>query len=139
MTTIIGIQKYDHCIIAADARTTTEKGRPYSHPIITKITKRGKYLIAGAGTTMPCDTIQHIWKPPALPPSVKDPYHFMITDIVPSMRECLKDNGWVADDKSDDYEFLFLIAVNGTIYEICKFCIKKRKISSCQFRCFPIN
>jgi len=118
MTTIIGIQKNDHCVIAADSRTTTEKGRPYSHPIITKITKRGKYVIAGAGTTMPCDTIQHIWKPPALPPSIKDPYHFMITDIVPSMRECLKDNGWVADDKSDDYEFLFLIAVNGTIYEI---------------------
>lgn len=118
MTTIIGIQEHDGCIIAADSRTTTEKGRPYSHPITTKITKRGKFLIAGAGTTQPCDIVQHIWKPPAIPTNTKDVYHFMITTVIPSMRECLRDNGFVHDEKTDEYEFLFLMAVNGTIYEV---------------------
>ena len=117
MTTIIGMQKDDHCILAADSRTTTDAGRPFSHATVTKITKKGKWLVAGAGTTMPCDTIQHIWKPPTLPVR-KDLYTFMITDVVPSIRNCLKDNGYVASTDSDDYDFLFLIAVNGTIYEI---------------------
>lgn len=118
MTTIIGIQEPDGCLIAADSRTTTEKGRPYTHPITTKITKRGKFLIAGAGTTQPCDIVQHIWKPPTIPANTKDMYHFMITTIIPSMRECLKDNGFIPSTDSDDYDFLFLIAVNGTIYEV---------------------
>lgn len=118
MTTIIGIQEHDGCIIAADSRTTTEKGRPYSHPIVTKITKRGKFLIAGAGTTQPCDIVQHIWKPPAIPANTKDTYHFMITTVIPSMRDCLKENGYVPSTDSDEYDFLFLMAVNGTIYEV---------------------
>ena len=118
MTTIIGIQYDDHAIIAADSRTTSDGGRPYSHPAVTKITKRGKFLIAGAGLTMPCDTIQHVWKPPALPTTKKDMYHFMITDVIPSMRTCLKDNGYTPEKDSGDYDFLFLIALNGVIYEI---------------------
>jgi ATP-dependent protease HslVU (ClpYQ) peptidase subunit len=118
MTTIIGLQYDDHCIIAADSRTTDDGGRPFSHPTVTKITKRGKYLIAGAGTTMPCDTIQHIWKPPTPPTSKKDLYHFMISEVVPSIRQCLKDSGYTPDKESDDYDFLFLIALHGTIFEL---------------------
>lgn len=119
MTTIIGIQKDDHCILAADSRTTTEDGHPYSHPTVVKITKRGKYLIAGAGTTLPCDAIQYVWKPP-VPPNRKDLYTFMITEVVPSIRQCLKDVGFVPTppESASDYDFLFLIAVNGTIYEL---------------------
>jgi ATP-dependent protease HslVU (ClpYQ) peptidase subunit len=117
MTTIIGIQKDDHCILAADSRTTTDTGRPYSHPTVTKITKRGKFLIAGAGTTLPCDVVQYVWKPPAIPVR-KDYYSFMITEVVPSIRACLKDNGYVPDKDAEDYDFIFLIALHGTIYEL---------------------
>ncbi len=118
MTTIIGIQKDDYCMLAADSRTTDDGGRHYSHPTVVKITKRGKYLIAGAGNTMPCDVIQYIWKPP-IPPNKQDLYSFMITEVVPSIRQCLKDSGFVpSGESSSDYDFLFLIAVNGTIYEI---------------------
>lgn len=118
MTTIIGIQADDHCLIAADSRTTSDGGRPYSHPQVAKVTKRGKFIIAGAGTVMPCDTIQHIWKPPAVPANKKDMYHFMVTDVAPSIRNCLKDNGYERSKDSDDYDFLFLIALNGVIYEM---------------------
>jgi ATP-dependent protease HslVU (ClpYQ) peptidase subunit len=117
MTTIIGIQEDNGCILAADSRTTAG-GRPYSHPIVTKISKRGKWLVAGAGDVQPCDVIQHVWKPPAIPANIKDVYHFMITTVIPNMRECLRDNGFVHDEKTDEYEFLFLMAVNGTIYEV---------------------
>ena len=82
MTTILGIQKPDHCLLIADSRVTDDGGRTYSHHAMTKITKRNKYLIAGAGTTQPCDIIQHIWKPPTpTPTSYKDLYHFMIPNF----------------------------------------------------------
>ena len=117
MTTIIGIQHDDHCIIAADSRTSADDGRPYSHPTVSKITKRGKFLIAGAGAVMPCDTIQHIWKPPVVPVR-KDLYTFMVQEIVPSIRTCLKDNGYAPEKDSDDDGFAFLFAINGVIYQI---------------------
>jgi ATP-dependent protease HslVU (ClpYQ) peptidase subunit len=117
MTTIIGIQKEDHCIIAADSRTTA-MNRPYSHPTVTKITKRGKWLIAGAGDVQPCDVIQHVWKPPALPITKRDLYSFMITDVAPSLRECIKESGYVPDKDDADAGFEFLIAINGTIYQV---------------------
>lgn len=117
MTTIIGIQQDDGCFIAADSRTTADGGRPFSHTAVTKITKRGKFLIAGAGSVMPCDTIQHLWKPPAVP-NRKDLFTFMVQEVVPSMRQCLKDAGYVQDKDSDDDGFQFLIAVHGVLYQV---------------------
>ena len=117
MTTIIGIQEDDYCIIAADSRTTADGGRPFTHPSVPKITKRGNILIAGAGSVMPCDTIQHVWKPPAIPKR-KDLYSFVVAEVVPSIRLCLKDHGYVQDKDSEDDGFQFLLAINGTIYQI---------------------
>jgi len=57
VTTIIGLQKPDQCLLVADSRITDDGGRTYTHPTVTKITKRGKYLIAGAGTTQVDDTL----------------------------------------------------------------------------------
>lgn len=117
MTTIVGIQKDDHCIIAADSRTTAGD-RPYSHPTVTKITKRGRWLIAGAGDVQPCDVIQHIWKPPALPTTKRDLYSFMITEVTPSLRECIKASGYMPDKEDTNAGFEFLLAINGTIYQV---------------------
>lgn len=119
MTTIIGLQKKDHCFIVADSRVTDDDGRTYSHSKMAKITKRGKFLIAGAGTTQPCDIIQHMWRPPAITPGAsKDLYHFMIESVVPSMRTALAVNGYQPDKENNDMDFIFLIALNGTIFEI---------------------
>ena len=117
MTTIIGIQLNDGCIFAADSRTTAGS-RPYSHRQVAKITKRGKWLIAGAGNAQPCDVIQHVWKPPETPTGIKDLYHFMITTVAPSIRDCIKESGYVPDKEDADSGFEFLLAVNGNIYQI---------------------
>jgi ATP-dependent protease HslVU (ClpYQ) peptidase subunit len=119
MTTILGLQAQDHCLLIADSRITDDGGRTYTHPTVTKITKRGKYLIAGAGTTQPCDIIQHAWKPPTpTPASYKDLYHFMIADVVPSMKIALAVNGYQPDKDSTEPDFIFLIALGGTIFEL---------------------
>jgi len=119
MTTIIGLQAKTSCLLVADSRVTDDSGRTYTHPTMAKITKRGKFLIAGAGTTQPCDIVQHVWRPPTLTPaSYKDLYHFMISDVVPSIRATLSANGYTPDKESEEPDFIFLIAIGGTIFEL---------------------
>ena len=48
MTTIIGVQYDDKCVILADNQVTDDNGRKYSHPDMLKISEVGCFLIAGA-------------------------------------------------------------------------------------------
>ncbi len=117
MTTIIGIQQKNGCLLASDSRTAGVDGRPYSHPSVMKITERGHYLIAGAGDAQACDIIQMIWLPPRVPAG-KDLYKFMVTKVGPSIRECLKKNEYIKDPKDEESGYVFLIALRGVIYEL---------------------
>ena len=116
MTTIIGIQGLGSCLLAADSQTTSEAGRPYVHPEVQKITKRGKYLIACSGDADACDIIQHVWQPPK--PPKKDHYRFMVIEVSKSIRECLEENDYSIDKDDKDSGFSALIALGGVIYEI---------------------
>ena len=117
MTTIIGVQTSRGCLIAADSRVTTDKGRPAQHLSVSKISKLGRYFVAGAGIAQPCDVIQHCWKPPSISKSAgKDPFHFAITELVPSLRELLTAHQIVT--KSDDDGFELLIAFRGHLVEV---------------------
>ena len=85
MTTIIGLEYADSCIIVADSRVTDDAGYIYTHPDIKKITERNEYLISGSGEVLPCDVAQHIWEPPAVSKSDrKDLFHFMVAKAMPS-------------------------------------------------------
>jgi ATP-dependent protease HslVU (ClpYQ) peptidase subunit len=118
MTTIAAKQTGNKVVIGADSQVTAV--RKYSHPVMAKVTERGQFLIAGAGESAACDIAQHIWIPPN--PNATDKknlYHFMITKVVPSLRQAFKDNDYKYDkDSTDDYNFLFLIAVNGEVFEV---------------------
>lgn len=122
MTTIIGIETDKEAFIVADSRTTDHKGYLYSHSEVKKISERGVFLVAGAGETQPCDIAQHIWNPPK--PSkadYKDLYHFMISKVMPSLRQCLSENGFNFDEDKpagNEPRFNFLIAVGGEIFDI---------------------
>lgn len=117
MTTVVGIQKVDGCVLVADSRTTGETGRPYSHILVQKITMRGEFLIGGAGDPQACDIVQHIWEIPEFVED-EDAYRFMVTKVAPSIRTCLKDNGYEKDKDDKDSGFVFLLAFRGTIYEL---------------------
>jgi ATP-dependent protease HslVU (ClpYQ) peptidase subunit len=116
MTTIIGLQGLESCVLAADSQTTSETGRPYFHPEVEKITERGEYLIACSGDADACDIIQHVWQPPKAPK--KNQYKFMVIEVAKSIRECLDDNEYSIDKDDKDAGFLILIALHGTIYEL---------------------
>jgi len=120
VTTIIAIQKDDLVMFGADSQTTAPNGRVYSHDKMVKISQRGNYIIAGSGECAPCDIAQHIWEPPLLSAKdSKDIYHFMIAKVIPSLKQCFKENDYKLEDDSDDEtRFAFLIAIGGTVFEI---------------------
>lgn len=116
MTTIIGVQNEDGCLLAADSRTTNEIGRPYHHEKVAKITERGKWIIAGAGDPQACDIVQHLWSAPKQ--QGNDDYKYMVTQVALSIRDCLTKNKYEKDKTDKDGGFVFLIAYKGILYEI---------------------
>lgn len=122
MTTIVGIQKPDCAMIAVDSRVTDDNGRIYSHPDMMKFAERGAFIIAGSGEVLPCDIVQNQWTPPRLLAADKaNIYKFMITKVMPSIREVLTKNGYNFDEQQDKKEgerFHFLIACNGELFDV---------------------
>lgn len=119
MTTIIGLQLADRAVMYADNQVSSGN-RKYNHRAMSKITKCGDWYIAGAGEVAPLDIAHHIWTPPS--PNSKDLknlYHFVISKVMPSLRDSLRDNGYDFNASSeDDYRFRLLLAIRGEIFEI---------------------
>ena len=119
MTTIIAVQSDDGVLFGADSQVTASNGRKYSATRMVKISERNGYIIAGSGECAPCDIAQHLWNPPT--PTAKDKkdlYHFMIAKVVPSLKQCFKDNDYKPNSDDDDNAFSFLIALCGELFEI---------------------
>lgn len=118
MTTIVARQYKNKVVIGTDSQVTS--ARKYLDPRMAKVTERGQFLIAGAGESAACDIIQHIWTPPTPTPiEKKDLYHFIISKVVPSMKNCFKDNDYKWEgEKGDEAKFSFLLAINGEVFDI---------------------
>ena len=121
MTTIVGVQNADGCVIASDSRVA-EGGKVYTHPEMVKAIERGSYLIAGAGDYRALQVILHGWQPPLVNAKAKQNlYEFVINKVAPSLKATLIEAGidFKSSDSSDDkFELQILIAINGTILEI---------------------
>jgi len=119
MTTIVAVQSNDGVLFGADSQVTASNGRKYSATRMVKITQRNDYIIAGSGECAPCDLAQHLWIPPK--PNAKDKrdlYHFMIATVVPSLKQCFKDNDYKVNADDDETAFSFLVAICGEVFEI---------------------
>jgi ATP-dependent protease HslVU (ClpYQ) peptidase subunit len=118
MTTIVGVQKNGHVIMGADSLVTAGV-KKYIHKDMPKIINNNGYLIGGAGDVAACDILMYMWIPP-MPTAAqrKNLYKFMITDVVPSMREALEENGYKTDKEDKESGFETLIAVDGEIFNI---------------------
>jgi ATP-dependent protease HslVU (ClpYQ) peptidase subunit len=119
MTIIIAVQSDDGVLFGADSQVTAPNGRKYSAQQMVKISERNGYIIAGSGECAPCDIAQHIWNPPT--PTVKDRkdlYHYIIAKVVPSLKQCFKDNDYKVNQDDDENAFSFLIAICGELFEI---------------------
>ena len=118
MSTVVGIQGDDWCVIGADSQVS-ENGRVYSSVRGTgKIVKRGPYFIATVGDFRPATILNYNLSLPK-PPTKTTSYNldkFVSTKIIPAIQASYTENNYTPTDKESGSDFL--IAVCGQLYAI---------------------
>lgn len=121
MTTIIGVENVDGCVIAFDSRVA-ENGKVYTHPKMIKAIQNGSYIIGGAGDYRALQVVLHGWQPPLVSAKAKQNlYEFVINKVAPSLKKTLTDAGIEFNKPSDSdekFELQLLIGINGSLFEI---------------------
>lgn len=115
MTTILAVQTPQGAYLGADSQISDESKRYFSSST-PKITKVGKWLIAGAGDVFPAELIAYHWKPPAYDqtPLIR----FMGAKVVPSIAKLFKEHNY--DHLKDGNSFSFLFVFKGQIFEFAE-------------------
>ena len=121
MTTIVGVQNADGCVIASDSRVA-EGGKVYTHPEMVKAVECGNYIIGGAGDYRALQVVLHGWNPPLLNAKAKQNlYEFVINKVAPSLKATLTEAGvdfGKSSDNDDKFELQLIVGINGSLFEI---------------------
>ncbi len=117
MTTLIGIQTEDRCILAADSQITEDNLRTIS-TVAPKIVAVGKYLLGITGDSRPGDILTYNWSPPSYKGA--DPVQWMGKKVMPSILTAFKENSYDPFEatKEKDAGFDYLVAFNGNLFHI---------------------
>ena len=117
MTTLVGIQLEDQCILAADSQITEDNLRTISTST-PKIISIGKYLLGITGDSRPGDILAYNWSPPNYKGA--DPIQWMGKKILPSILAAFKENGYDPYEatKEKDAGFDYIVAFNGNVFHI---------------------
>lgn len=131
MTTIIGLQGDDWCVIGADSRITSmdENGFISSQQVLpptsSKLISKNGYIIGAAGDMRAINILHHVYTPPVSPKSnlIEKIDQFITKSVVPSIRECFDNQGYSPPDKSErqhqaQQDSTVLIALKARIYII---------------------
>ena len=117
MTTLVGIQVEDRCVLAADSQITEDNLRTIS-TVAPKIVAVGKYLLGITGDSRPGDILTYNWSPPSYKGA--DPVAWMGKKVMPSILTAFKENGYDPYEatKEKDAGFDYLVAFNGNLFHI---------------------
>lgn len=117
MTTLVGVQLDDRCVLAADSQITEDNLRTVSTHT-PKIISVGKYLLGITGDSRPGDILAYNWRPPAYKGA--DPIQWMGKKVLPSIITAFKENGYEPYEASKDKDsgFDYLVAFNGNLFHI---------------------
>lgn len=117
MTTLIGIQLEDRCVLAADSQITEDNLRTIS-TVAPKIVSVGKYLLGITGDSRPGDILTYNWSPPRY--SGADPVQWMGKKVMPSILTAFKESGYDPYEavKEKDSGFDYLVAFNGNLFHV---------------------
>jgi ATP-dependent protease HslVU (ClpYQ) peptidase subunit len=122
MTTIIGIQGKGWGLIAAESLIVAGDQK-YMATGMDKVVEKGEFVFAFAGDAIAGDIALHSWNMPKIPRGVNLD-KFMMTDILPSLRQAYADYGYDPAPKTADNDpkaeagFDALLCVKGRIYQI---------------------
>jgi ATP-dependent protease HslVU (ClpYQ) peptidase subunit len=122
MTTIIGIQGKGWGLIAAES-LIVGADQKFMATGMDKVVEKGEYVIAFAGDAIAGDIALHSWNAPKIPRGVNLD-KFMMTDLLPSLKQAYADYGYDPSPKSADNDpkdgagFDALICLRGKLYQI---------------------
>jgi ATP-dependent protease HslVU (ClpYQ) peptidase subunit len=122
MTTIIGIQGKGWGMIAAES-LIVGGDQKFMATGMDKVVEKGDFVFAFAGDAIAGDIALHSWNMPKIPRGVNLD-KFMMTDILPSLRQAYADYGYDPAPKTADNDpkaeagFDALFCVKGKIYQI---------------------
>jgi ATP-dependent protease HslVU (ClpYQ) peptidase subunit len=122
MTTIIGIQGKGWGMIAAES-LIVGGDQKFMATGMDKVVEKGEFIFAFAGDAIAGDIALHSWNMPKIPRGVNLD-KFMMTDILPSLRQAYADYGYDPAPKTADNDpkaeagFDALLCVKGKIYQI---------------------
>jgi ATP-dependent protease HslVU (ClpYQ) peptidase subunit len=119
MTTIIGVEYANRCVVLGDSRIVGDS-KIYSHPDMVKVITNGNYLVGVAGDVRALQVVLHTWKPPAfLAKDRTNIFQFMVNKVAPSLKQLVTDAG-LLDSKSPDkdFEINVIVGLNGNLFEI---------------------
>ena len=119
MTTIIGVEYANRCVLLGDSRVVGDS-KIYSHSDMVKVVTNGNYLVGAAGDVRALQVVLHTWKPPVLLAKDKSNiFQFMVSKVAPSLKQLFTDSGLLDSKSSDkDFEINVLVALNGNLFEI---------------------
>ena len=117
MTTLVGVQLDNRCILAADSQVTEDNQRTIV-TAVPKIVSVGKYLLGIVGDSRPGDILAYNWSPPSYKGA--DPVQWMGKKILPSVLTAFKENGYDPFEatKEKDAGFDYIVAFNGNVFHI---------------------
>lgn len=117
MTTLVGIQLDDGCVLAADSQITEDNLRTIS-TATPKIVSVGRYLLGITGDSRPGDILAYNWTPP--PYKGADPVQWMGKKVLPSILAAFKENGYDPYEavKEKDSGFDYLVSFSGNLFHI---------------------
>jgi ATP-dependent protease HslVU (ClpYQ) peptidase subunit len=117
VTTLVGIQLEDRCLLAADSQVTEDNLRTIATSV-PKIVSVGRYLLGIVGDSRPGDILAYNWNPPTYKGA--DPVQWMGKKVLPSIMSTFKQNGYEPYEatKDKDSGFDYLVAFNGNLFHI---------------------
>ena len=117
MTTVVGVQGKNFCVLAADSQITEDNLRTISQKT-PKIITKNQYLLAITGDTRPGDILTYNWSPPSYKGA--DPVQWMGKKVMPSILTAFKENNYDPFEatKEKDAGFDYLVAFNGNLFHI---------------------
>ena len=117
MTTLVGIQLADRCVLAADSQITEDNQRTISIET-PKIISVGKYLLGITGDSRPGDILAYNWTPPNY--KGQNPIQWMGKKVMPTILAAFKENGYEPFEavKEKDAGFDYLVAFAGNLFHI---------------------
>jgi len=118
MTTIIAVQNSSRALFGADS-LIAGAGRNYYHNDTVKVIEKAGYLIGCAGDLRALQVVIHTWTPPAHPRSTGNLLNFVISKVVPSLKDTFTKQGLDLSKTGDEKVTIeILIALRGEIFEI---------------------